>query len=222
MWYDFTKRNVGDSGNSIFLTVKKAEKRKFTNFHYNMTEIYFTFERFIVQNSWNKAHYSAMNGAIRWFLCRCRTLVLNLVLFVERFIILDPNRPYTVDYFQMRKTVFSWERVHNSWWGQGKEGRQRKRNILFHVQRILSWRHWSHCSGWFVAGVVCVASVWWASCCRVSGAHCSSWTPWRCSVPWLLRRSCTLRANTHTSTVSCEPVNNRITHITRHGTILMV
>ena len=114
------------------------------------------------------------------------------------------------------------ENLHNSWWGQGKEGRQRKRNILFHVQRILSWRHWSHCSGWFVAGVVCVASVWWASCCRVSGAHCSSWTPWRCSVPWLLRRSCTLRANTHTSTVSCEPVNNRITHITRHGTILMV
>ena len=53
-----------------------------------------------------------MNGAIRWFLCRCRTLVLNLVLFVERFIILDPDRPYTVDYFQMRKTVFSWERVN--------------------------------------------------------------------------------------------------------------
>ena len=111
MWYDFTKRNVGDSGNSNFLTVKKAEKRKFTNFHFNKTEIYFTFERFIVQNSWNKAYYSAMNGAIRWFLCRCRTLVLNLVLFVERFIILDPDRPYTVDYFQMRKTVFSWERV---------------------------------------------------------------------------------------------------------------
>ena len=130
MWYDFTKRNVGDSGNSNFLTVKKAEKRKFTNFHFNKTEIYFTFERFIVQNSWNKAYYSAMNGAIRWFLCRCRTLVLNLVLFVERFIILDPNRPYTVDYFQMRKTVFSWERVYRCGRTVNVQNRSQERDVF--------------------------------------------------------------------------------------------